>query len=91
MRLVRLSPELLLHPDAGLVDMAVSLEHQATFANGLLILVSVAVAVIPETRVVGLVCTGLMGFSLMFSGVSGYCGWVKILPRIYRCLRIRGA
>ena len=66
-----------------------SLERQALLANGILILLSVAVAAVPETRVLGLVCTGLMGFSLIFSGVTDYCGWVRILPRIYRCLRIR--
>ena len=88
---VFLSSELLFHPDAGLVEMSISLERQASLANGLLILFSVAVAAIPETRVVGLVCTGLMGISLIFSGVTGHCGWVKILPGIYRCLRIRKA
>lgn len=65
------------------------LERQATLANGLLILVSVAIAAIPETRVLGLCCTGIMGFSQIFSGTTGYCGWVRILPKIYRLVGIR--
>lgn len=57
-----------------------TLERQATFANGLLVIASVILAAIPATRTIGLSCTGFMGVGLIFSGITRYCGWVSILP-----------
>jgi len=56
-------------------------ERHATIANGLLVIVGVVLAAIPSTRWAGLWMTGFMGVSLIFSGVTGFCGWVRILPR----------
>lgn len=69
--------------------MAISIERQATLANGFLILSAVTIALIPATRVMGICCTGLMGFFQIFSGVTGYCGWKRILPRLYTRLGFR--
>ena len=59
-----------------------SLERQATFANGLLVMASAILAAIPATSTIGLCCTGFMGTGLIISGVTSYCGWVRILPWI---------
>ena len=59
-----------------------TIEQQATFANGLLVMVSATLAAIPATSTLGLCCTGFMGVGLIFSGVTSYCGWVRILPWI---------
>lgn len=64
-----------------------TLERQATFANGLLVVASVILAAIPTTRTFGLCCTGFMGVGLIFSGITRYCGWVRILPWITRRAR----
>ena len=56
-----------------------TLERQATFANGILVVVSVALAAAPATRSIGLLCTAFMGAGLVFSGIFRYCGWVRIL------------
>jgi len=64
--------------------MSISIERQATLANGLFILLGVIIASIPETHVFGLCCTATMGFFQIFSGITGYCGWVRILPEFYR-------
>ena len=69
--------------------MAIPDERQASSANGLLILLGVAIASFPETRVLGLCCTGMMGFFQIFSGITGYCGWIRILPEFYQRLGIR--
>ena len=57
-----------------------SLERQATFANGLLVVASVVLAAIPATRQVGLWGTAFMGVGLIVSGITSFCGWVRILP-----------
>ena len=56
-----------------------SLERQATCANGLLVVASAVLAALPETRLVGLCGTAFMGVGLVVSGVTSYCGWVRIL------------
>ena len=65
-------------------EFSMTLEQQATFANGLLVMASAILAVIPATSTVGLWCTGFMGTGLIISGVTSYCGWVRILARIAR-------
>lgn len=57
-----------------------TLERQATFANGLLVVASVVLAAIPATRQAGLCGTAFMGVGLIVSGITSYCGWVRILP-----------
>ncbi|MEJ7593358.1 MAG: YgaP-like transmembrane domain [Planctomycetaceae bacterium] len=57
-----------------------TVERQATLANGLLVMASVLLAAIPATRPIGLCCTAFMGSGLIFSGITRYCGWVRILP-----------
>ena len=61
-----------------------TLERQATFANGLLVIASVVLAAIPASRPIGLCCTAFMGLGLIFSGITSYCGWVRILPMLSR-------
>lgn len=59
-----------------------TLDRQATFANGLLVMASVALAAIPASRTIGLYCTAFMGTGLIISGITSYCGWVRILPAL---------
>lgn len=66
-----------------------TLERQAMFANGLLVIASVVLAAIPGSQLIGLCCTAFMGAGLIFSGITSYCGWVRILPVLSRILRSR--
>jgi len=66
-----------------------TLEHQATFANGILVMASVVLAAIPASRPLGLCCTAFMGTGLIFSGITSYCGWVRILPVLSQAFRQR--
>ena len=66
-----------------------TLERQAKFANGLLVIASVVLAAIPGSRLIGLCCTAFMGSGLIFSGITSYCGWVRILPVLSRKLQQR--
>lgn len=56
------------------------LERQATLANGLLVTIGAVLAAIPATRFAGLWVTAFMGVALVFSGITGFCGWIRILP-----------
>ena len=58
--------------------MAISLQQQASVGNGLLILVSAGLALYEPTRSVGVLLGLAMGVGLIFSGYSGFCGWIRI-------------
>jgi hypothetical protein len=58
--------------------MAITLQQQASVGNGLLVLASAALAVYEPTRPVGILLGLAMGAGLIFSGYSGFCGWIRI-------------
>ncbi|MBL8809079.1 MAG: DUF2892 domain-containing protein [Planctomycetaceae bacterium] len=60
-----------------------SLAQQALIANGLIVFVSALLSLWPATRVTGQVLTLFMGASLIYSGWTGFCGWVPILSRAW--------
>lgn len=59
--------------------MAKSLKSQALIANGLLVMAGSLLSVVPWCSKVGGVILILMGLSLIFSGATDFCGWVRIL------------
>lgn len=59
--------------------MAKSLKRQALIANGLLVMAGSVLSVLPWCSGVGGVVLILMGLSLIFSGATDFCGWVRIL------------
>ncbi|MFZ9089264.1 MAG: YgaP-like transmembrane domain [Planctomycetaceae bacterium] len=58
------------------------LSRQAVTANGLLLLAGSVLAMLPATSTWGRVLTIFMAVSLVFSGLSGFCGWLGILRRM---------
>lgn len=58
------------------------LSRQALTANGLLLLAGSVLAMLPATFIWGRVLTIFMAVSLVFSGLSGFCGWLGILRRM---------
>ena len=62
--------------------MAITLQQQASVGNGLLILVSAGLALYEPTRPVGIVLGLSMGAGLIFSGYSGFCGWIRIFSAL---------
>jgi hypothetical protein len=57
-----------------------SADRKAKIANGMLVLVTGWLACTVDERFAWL--TLFMGGSLIFSGVTGYCGWAKIFQRL---------
>ena len=55
-----------------------SLFRKASIANGLLILTSSLLGWFDPTRWCGIALGIFMGLGLMFSGLTGFCGWVRI-------------
>jgi uncharacterized membrane protein len=55
------------------------LERRARIANGLLVLFSSLLMLVPSFAEISFWLTLFMGLSLIFSGVTGFCGWVRIL------------
>jgi hypothetical protein len=62
--------------------MAITLQQQASVGNGLLILASAALAIYEPTRPVGILLGLGMGVGLIFSGYSGFCGWIRIFSAL---------
>ncbi len=58
-------------------------ERLARFANGLLVLTASLLMLVPALSIAGFWLTVAMGLSLVFSGVTGFCGWVRIF-RLWR-------
>jgi hypothetical protein len=56
------------------------LARQATTANGLLLLGAAIMALMPATETWGVSLSVFLSLSLLFSGTTGYCGWLRILP-----------
>ncbi len=54
------------------------LERRARIANGLLVLTSSLLMLVPSLSAFGFWLTVFMGLSLIFSGITGFCGWVRI-------------
>jgi hypothetical protein len=53
-------------------------ERLARIANGLLVLASSLLMLMPSLSAAGFWLTVCMGLSLVFSGITGFCGWVRI-------------
>jgi hypothetical protein len=60
-----------------------SLAQQALIANGLLVVISALLSLWSVTQTAGQALTLFMGASLIYSGWSGFCGWVPILSRAW--------
>ena len=58
--------------------MQSALFRKASIANGLLILTSSLLGWYEPTRWFGIAFGIFMGLGLMFSGMTGFCGWVRI-------------
>ena len=58
--------------------MQSALFRKASIANGLLILTSSLLSWYEPTRWFGIAFGIFMGLGLMFSGFTGFCGWVRI-------------
>lgn len=58
--------------------MPSSLFRKASIANGLLILTSSLLGLFEPTRWFGIAFGIFMGLGLMISGLTGFCGWVRI-------------
>lgn len=60
-------------------------ERLARIANGLLVLASSLLMLLPLPSLskAGFWLTVGMGLSLVFSGITGFCGWVRIF-RLWR-------
>ncbi|MFM7058826.1 MAG: DUF2892 domain-containing protein [Planctomycetota bacterium] len=54
------------------------LERLARIANGLLVLTASLLMLMPALFGTGFWLTVAMGLSLVFSGITGFCGWVRI-------------
>jgi hypothetical protein len=54
---------------------------RASIANGLLILLSVLLGGMEPTRWIGIGFAAFMGVGLVFSGMTGYCGWVRLFSK----------
>lgn len=55
------------------------LARQATAANGILLFCAAIMALIPATEEWGVPMSVFLSLSLIFSGATGYCGWLRIL------------
>ncbi len=62
--------------------MTISLERQAGIGNGLLVILSVVLGSMDRTRLIGISFGVFMGLGLIFSGMTGYCGWIRIFARM---------
>jgi hypothetical protein len=62
--------------------MTISLERQASIGNGLLVVISSLLGWYESTRFIGLVIGIIMGLGLIFSGVTSFCGWIRIFARM---------
>ena len=58
-------------------------ERLARIANGLLVLASSLLMLMPSFSAAGFWLTVGMGLSLVLSGITGFCGWVRIF-RLWR-------
>jgi len=65
-------------PDLVQTTAMTELERCARIANGLLVLISSLLMLEPSLAAIGFWLTVFMGLSLVFSGVTGFCGWVRI-------------
>ncbi|MEY3458567.1 MAG: hypothetical protein RL215_1724 [Planctomycetota bacterium] len=54
------------------------LERWARFANGLLVLAGSLLMLFTSLKTTGFWLTLFMGGSLVFSGITGFCGWLRI-------------
>lgn len=61
-----------------------TLERRARFANGLLVLVSSLLMLVPALANIGFWTTCFMGLSLVFSGITGFCGWVRLQQSAFK-------
>jgi hypothetical protein len=61
------------------IQMTVSLRRQALTANGLLLVLGSILCGIRTLSSVGTALTLFMAISLIFSGSTDFCGWLKIL------------
>jgi hypothetical protein len=62
--------------------LSMSLERQASIANGLLIILSCVLGAFKSTQMLGIGMGIFMGLSLIFSGVTSFCGWYRIFARM---------
>jgi hypothetical protein len=60
--------------------MTVSLRRQALTANGLLLVLGSIMCGMRSLSSVGTALTLFMAISLIVSGSTDYCGWLRILP-----------
>ena len=58
-------------------------ERLARIANGLLVVAGSLLMLVPSLSAPGVGLTVGMGLSLVFSGMTGFCGWVRIF-RLWR-------
>lgn len=58
---------------------SISLERQALIGNGLLVVISSLLGACELTRQFGIGLGIFMGCSLIFSGVTNFCGWIRLL------------
>lgn len=56
------------------------IEKDARVLNGAIVLVSALLTYFVDSRFLWL--SAFMGAGLIFSGLSGFCGWARILPRL---------
>jgi hypothetical protein len=62
--------------------MTISLDRQASIGNGVLVVISSLLGWYEPTQWIGIGLGIFMGLGLIFSGITSFCGWIRIFARM---------